>query len=110
MTWEDRNGHRVSLPAHRLLAVQGRPVTQGGWVYTGSAFTPDRRYLAQMDGTLVGMVHDPASIIEHRQGLALGAYGDLGANTAVAPPPGTRVELVVRNPAPPNGTPAPANR
>ena len=51
-----------------------------------------------MDGTLVGFVHDPAAIIEHRIGLGLGDYGAITGNPGVLPPPGTTVVLTVVNP------------
>jgi len=86
------------IPAARLVrdSENDHTLPEEGWVYTGSAFTPDGQYLAQMDGVLVGFVHDPASIIEHATGFAQTPYGSVVPNTAVAPPKGTRVTLEVR--------------
>ena len=86
------------IPAARLVrdSKDDRTLPEDGWVYTGSAFTPDGQYLAQMDGVLVGFVHDPASIIEHATGFGQSLYGFVVPNTAVAPPKGTRVTVEVR--------------
>ncbi|TPW09292.1 MAG: hypothetical protein FD130_2589, partial [Halothiobacillaceae bacterium] len=45
------------------------------WVYIGSRFTQDGRYLADLAGVLISFVHTPESIIEHRAGVGLGNYG-----------------------------------
>ena len=88
-------GREVRRPAGALLAEDRRPEVSDEWVYVGSQFTADGRYLAAMDGTLVGLVHAPESIIEHRSGLGIGRWGSLSANPAVAPPVGTPVTLHV---------------
>jgi hypothetical protein len=86
------------IPAARLVrdSKNDRTLAEEGWIYTGSTFTPDGQYLAQMDGVLVGFVHDPASIIEHATGFGQDLYGSVVANTAVAPPKGTRVMVEIR--------------
>jgi hypothetical protein len=86
------------IPASQLVrdSKNDRTLPNEGWVYTGSTFTPDGQYLAQMDGVLVGFVHDPASIIEHATGFGQNLYGSVVPNTAVAPPKGTQVTLEVR--------------
>lgn len=94
--WEGETGP-VEVPAGRLLSSEGREVGEQPWAYIGSQFAPDGRYLAQDSGTLIGFVHDPISVIEHRDGLGIGAYGSVGGNAALAPPPGTRVWLRVTN-------------
>lgn len=80
--------------ADQLLANEEAAVDSAVWVYTGSQFNEDI-YAAARDGTLVGFVHDPASIIEHRTGMGLGNYGTIGGNQATAPPVGTPVCLTV---------------
>ncbi len=82
-------------PAAELLREAQRPAVTSDWVYVGSSFTPDGRFLAAMDGTLVGLVHAPESIIEHRSGLGIGRYGSLAGDGGVAPPVGTAVTLHV---------------
>lgn len=70
------------------------------WAYAGSFVQPnDGRYVADATGTLVGFVHDPASIIEHRTGLGIGAYGSVQGNPEVLPPVGSPVELIVTAPS-----------
>lgn len=86
----------VQIKATDLFQEGGQPVGEHEWVYTGSVFMADGRYAAEMVGTLIGFVHDPESIIQHRRGLGLGKYGSVAINPAVAPPVGTRVEVSVR--------------
>jgi hypothetical protein len=70
--------------------------TNGSWVYTGSTFLPDGRYLAQVDGALIGFVHDPASIIEYAAGAGLNKYGTIVLNPTLGLAPGTSVTLTVK--------------
>jgi hypothetical protein len=93
-----RDGETREIAATDLFLMEdgAAPVDSHEWVYTGSAFLPDGGYLADITGTLIGFVHDPESIIQHRLGIGLGAYGSVTVDTARAPPPGTAVELTVR--------------
>ena len=84
-----------SVGAEQIVLEGGKLVESKRWSYTGSTFDPDNRYLAEMAGTLIGFVHDPSSIIEHQDGLGLGQYGEVLANHAILPPPGTAVYLTV---------------
>jgi hypothetical protein len=94
VVWEV-DGETREVGAAELLEVgEGAPVADE-WVYTGSRFTPDGRYLAEMDGTVIGFVHDGASIIEHRTGLGLGDYGAVRVREGLLPPPGTPVRVTV---------------
>jgi hypothetical protein len=80
-----------------LYDVQANRVpSMGGWVYTGSTVTPDGRFMAEMDGVLIGFVHDPASIIENTIGGGIGAYGSIRLNPNLKIPPGTTVKLTVK--------------
>jgi len=96
VTWETPSGPK-EVPAGRLLTVERKEAGEQPWVYLGSMMGPDGRYLAADTGTLVGFVHDPISVIEHRDGLGIGAYGAIGGNTELVPVPGTRVWLRVTN-------------
>lgn len=71
------------------------PLPEGPWVYTGSTFV-DNRYLADIDGVLIGFVHSPAPIIENPRAGAVGAYGFVVMNPRVALPPGRRVTVIVK--------------
>lgn len=99
VSWQ-AGGKVIRRPAAELLREARRPAVTSDWVYVGSSFTPDGRFLAAMDGTLVGFVHAPESIIEHRSGLGIGRYGSLAGNVTVAPPVGTPVTLHVTRPVP----------
>jgi hypothetical protein len=91
------------MPAERLMYDQDAKRTPegGSWVYTGSTFLPDGRYLAQLDGSLVGFVHDPASIIEYAAGAGLNRYGSIIFNPNVGLIAGTNVTMIVRAVRPP---------
>ncbi len=52
-------------------------------------------YLADSSGSLIGLVHDPMTIIEHQLGLGIGAYGSILGNSEILPPVGTRMTLIV---------------
>jgi hypothetical protein len=86
------------MPAERLMfdKTTNAAVASGSWVYTGSSFLPDGRYLAQMDGTLVGFVHDPASIVEFAAGAGLNKYGSIVMNPNAGLAPGTQVVMTLR--------------
>jgi len=66
------------------------------WSYTGSKFVGDNQYLAQMEGVLIGLVHDPASIIEHKTGIGLGRYGLISINNNIAPPQGHKILIIIQ--------------
>ncbi len=75
----DGKGYQVE--AANLVQYQNRSLNQGEWVYTGSSFAPKEYgggYLpAENGGTLIGFVHDPASIIEHRTGFGAGSFSEI---------------------------------
>lgn len=96
------NGARSERPLTDLVLADGK-AAPSDWVYTGSGFTSDGRYLAEEFGTLVGVVHDPDSIIQHRTGLGLGNYGAIVINPALGLKPGQNLTVQVSadgNPAP----------
>ena len=92
--WE-ADGAVVNVPAATLLHAEGVVVEDDAWAYTGSLVLNDGRYLAHVAGTLIGFVHDPASIIEHVQGLGIGYYGSLAGNDSLVPVEGTPITLSV---------------
>jgi hypothetical protein len=99
VSWEEA-GKTRSVPVGEVLR---RAIPTPGpdeWVYTGSTFAPNGDYMAESSGTLIGFVHDPDSIIQHRQGLGLGHYGAITYNPDVLPPAGTpvRVEIIRSKP------------
>jgi hypothetical protein len=85
-------------PAERLMFDRNTNSSPAGgtWVYTGSGFLPDGRYLAELDGTLVGFVHDPASIIEYAEGAGLNRYGSIVLNPNSGVPTNTSIMITVK--------------
>jgi hypothetical protein len=100
--WNE-GGRTRRIRAEELLYnhVTKQTVTEGPWVYTGSRFVQGNRYLAEVEGTLIGFMHTVAPIIENPRPLA-GQWGEIGINPALALKPGTQIRLIVRAlPAPP---------
>lgn len=97
--WE-QDGKRMSIRAEEAMSHQDASDTPHEWVYTGSRMDYDGLYVAEKVGTLIGFVHDPDSIIQHRKGLGLGRYGSVVMNLKVLPPPGTPVTIVVERAQP----------
>jgi hypothetical protein len=95
VSWQ-MDGNTVQVKAAELFKEGEQVVTAHEWVYTGSRFLPDGRYLAEQTGSLLSFVHDPESIIQHRQGLGLGNYGSVAVNRTLAPPVGTRVSVSIQ--------------
>jgi hypothetical protein len=85
------------FPAERLMydREKKQELTGGGWVYTGSSFVPNGPYLAELDGVLVGFVHDPSSIIEYTGSGALNRFGRIVINPGIGIKDGTEVILTV---------------
>jgi hypothetical protein len=99
VAWET-NGKMHEYDAIELLKYgEGKPARPAVWSYTGSMFIEGDRYLAQMDGVLIGLIHDPASIIEHRDGLGLGRFGAVTVNPDRAPRSGQVVNVTIQGTA-----------
>ena len=69
-------------PVEQLLFNQRtqQTIPPGAWVYTGSTLIEGGKYLAEMDGVLIGFVHSPAPVIERVGGLGMGDYGSVILN------------------------------
>lgn len=93
VSWK-QDGQSMEMPVARLLSDESELIEASVWVYIGSSFDGDT-YRADQVGTLIGFVHDPASVIEHQKGLGIGAYGAVQANPAVAPAIGTPITLTI---------------
>jgi hypothetical protein len=91
---------KISVAAAEVLFDSGEKAPEPvEWVYTGSQKNwQDDRFAADVTGTLIGFVHDPNTIIESAMGLGIGAYGSVNGNTALLPPAGADVELVISVP------------
>ena len=85
LQWEVK-GQKYEHLASDFFLVNNQKLKSGNWVYTGSTFLPKGGYLAEAaGGTLVGFVHDPASIIEHGQGFGPQSYSQLELNKLLMP-------------------------
>lgn len=91
-------GKRQKMRAEDIVYNQFKKITfpRGPWVYTGSVFLRDGRYLADLDGVIIGFVHTPAVIIENPQSAGVGGFGSWQLNPNIGLAPGTRVRLTVR--------------
>jgi hypothetical protein len=104
--WIDwtRGGAPVRTPVEQLLYdnESHQPVPASDWVYTGSVFLPQEptitstRYLADIDGVLIGFVHSPAPIIENVTGAGVRRYGMIVMNPNLGLEPDTPVVLTVK--------------
>jgi hypothetical protein len=96
VSWE-KNGKKVEHDVIDLLNTgETKPEKPSVWSYTGSMFVDGNRYLAQMDGVLIGLIHDPSSIIEHKKGVGVGGWGSVTVNPDVAPEAGQKVVVNIR--------------
>ena len=66
------------------------------WVYSGSMFQPNGRYLSDVDGVLIGFVHSRAAVIEHPGTVGVGRYGSVVLNPNLGLQPGAAVTLTVK--------------
>jgi len=95
------NGSERTIRAEELLLDNrtGKTVPPGPWVYTGSTFIgtgAERRYLAELDGVLIGLMHGPAAIIENPRNDAVEGYGMVVMNSKLGLPAGTPVTVIIR--------------
>ena len=94
--WRE-NGQWLEMDVADLVKVgEEKPASPSVWVYTGSRFIEGDRYMAQMDGVLIGLIHDPASIIEHREGIGIGNWGNIAIDPELAPAGGQEIVLQVQ--------------
>ncbi len=95
ISWEV-NGALKTTSAANAMTIGDGAFADAGWVYVGSRPSPqDGSLLAEMSGTLIGFVHDPLSIIEHRTGAPADSYGAITGNSEVLPPEGSPITLTV---------------
>lgn len=97
LTLATMTGER-QLPVSAILKLPDEAPVTDEWVYTGSYFFSDGQYAAQQIGLLIGFVHDPESIIQHRTGLGLEGYGAVTFRASQDILPGMPVTLTVSRP------------
>ena len=84
-----------TVPAAHALFAGDKPFDDHAWVYIGSITEGNGEFMAHTLGTLIGFVHDPYAIIEHRHGAGIGAYGLIEGNPLL-PPEGTPMTVTIR--------------
>jgi len=95
LTWQE-DGKTMSVSGANAMTSGEETFDDDSWVYIGSStYGDDQLFMADMTGTLIGFVHDPASVIEHINGGGIGAYGLLTGDEAVLPPEGAAISLTV---------------
>jgi hypothetical protein len=85
------------FPADRLLFDRktNKEVPPSTWVYSGSTMV-DGRYLADVNGTLIGFMHGRDPVIERFDTVGVGRYGEIIVNPALGLTPGTGVVVVIK--------------
>jgi hypothetical protein len=95
VSWQSKDKN-TTIAVADIFKNEKMPAISDKWIYTGSSFTENNIYLAEMDGTLIGFSHDPASIIEHKEGIGLGDYGSVTINSSTVPAVGEMVKIIVK--------------
>lgn len=95
ISWE-QDGKTVTLSGANAMTAGEDTFDDDSWVYIGSEFgNYGKEFMADAGGTLIGFVHDPYSIIDHRNGGGIGAYGSITGNENVLPAEGSAISLSV---------------
>lgn len=71
-------------------------IPEGTWVYTGSMFLENGRYMADADGILIGFIHSRSAVIDHPDTIGVGRYGSIVLNTSLGLQPGAALTLIVK--------------
>ncbi len=96
--WDEATG-RKRIRAEQLIYNRQSNTTlpEGPWVYTGSVFVEGAKaYLADIEGSLIGFAHTPATVIDSPRPLGATAYGNDILNPALNLKPGTSIQVTVR--------------
>jgi hypothetical protein len=95
LSWQE-GGETKSVSGANAMTAGEETFDDHSWVYIGSATSPDgQQFMAEFGGTLIGFVHDPYSVIEHKSGGGIGAYGMLTGDEKILPPEGTAISLTI---------------
>jgi hypothetical protein len=96
--WNTPLGIEMNIKAQDLIYDMNtnRTFSVDNWVYTGSVFLEDGRYLAEEAGVLIGFVHDPASIIESHYSGKFPAFGSFVVNKNYLDKVGTKIQMIIR--------------
>jgi hypothetical protein len=104
--WHDAAGAEKSNPPEDWLIRLDtkKPVTHGPWLYTGSMFSSNGRFVAEMEGLFAALVTNPGALINNPRP---GHESDQvwGVNEKTVPPIDTplqvKVQLLANEPTPP---------
>lgn len=97
LSWKDGRRTRRLTALEALTTPENRKGIREQWIYIASgSFGEPPRYAADFLGTLIGFVHDPASVIEHATGLGIGSYGSVAGDARALPPVGTPVDVEIK--------------
>lgn len=100
VSWKRGNSQR-RVPVEDLLVDfrTKKTLRHGPWVYTGSTFVgtgSERRFLADVDGVLIGLMRAPQALIDNPRNDAVGNFGAIVLNPNLGVPDGTEVSLTVK--------------
>ncbi len=95
--WNTPQGFEMTIKAQDLIYDMNtnRTFPADNWVYTGSVFLEDGRYLAEDAGVLIGFVHDPASIIESHFSGELQPFGSYVVNKNYLDEVGKEIKMII---------------
>lgn len=95
ISWKGPDNKLVEYPPEDLIinTDEKKTMEKSDWVFSGSAMN-DGRYMAQIDGSVVAVFHDPYAIIDHRS-ISGADDTHFFANKEILPPYGTPVELKI---------------
>lgn len=89
-------GKTVTVSGANAMLQGEETFDNNSWVYIGSETSADgQQFMAEMAGTLIGFVHDPFSVIDHKFGAGMDNYGMISGNDKVLPEEGARITLTV---------------
>jgi hypothetical protein len=98
VSWKQGDGQR-RVPIEDLLVDfrTGKALAPGPWVYSGSTFVGsgrERRFLADVEGVLIGLMRAPQALIDSPRTDA--NFGSIVLNSKLGVPEGTEVTLTVK--------------
>jgi len=96
--WIETAGPPVQrIRADRVIfdRVANREVPESTWVYTGSV-SADGRYLAEVEGVLIGFIHSRSSVIDRFETAGIGRYGEIVLNPTLGLKPGAPVTVIIK--------------
>ena len=96
VSWKTQDGSEKAMALEDLLmhAETKKPADRGPWLYNGSMFGADGKYLAQQQGCFISVVTNPAALINNPR---KGNDNDRiwAVNEKQSPPVGTAVEITI---------------